>query len=57
MGAKSKDKRNFETGIITTDKEMIDKIMEQFDSIWMGEHCRGCKRKEYCADHKELLQK
>ncbi len=57
MGAKSKDKRNFETGIITTDKELVDKIMQQFDAIWMGEHCRECKRKEFCADHHDLTPK
>ena len=57
MGAKSKDKRNFEAGIVTTDKELIDKLMQQFDVIWMGEHCRACKRKEFCADHKDLLLK
>ena len=56
MGAKSKDKRNFETGIITTDKDLIDKLIQQFDAIWMGEHCRGCKRKEFCADHKDMLK-
>ena len=57
MGAKSKDKRNFETGIITTDGELVDKLMQQFDAIWMGEHCKECKRKEFCADHKDMLKK
>ena len=55
MGAKSKDKRNFETGIITTDNELIDKLMEWFDAIWMGKCCKGCRRKEFCADHKDML--
>jgi len=55
MGAKSKDKRNFEAGIISADKNIVGKIMEQFDSIWRGCHCRGCKRKEFCADYKDLL--
>ncbi|UCE98868.1 MAG: phospholipase D family protein [Planctomycetota bacterium] len=57
MGAKSKDKRNFEAGIITDDKKIVGKIMEQFDSIWMGSHCKGCRRKEFCADYKDLLAK
>lgn len=55
MGAKSKDKRNFEAGIISADKNIVGKIMEQFDNIWRGSHCRGCRRKEFCSDYKDLL--
>ncbi|MCF7954486.1 MAG: phospholipase [Phycisphaerae bacterium] len=55
MGAKSKKRRNFEAGILTTDEVMIDKLMEQFDGIWMGTHCKDCGRKEYCADYKDIL--
>jgi phosphatidylserine/phosphatidylglycerophosphate/cardiolipin synthase-like enzyme len=57
MGAKSDDKRNFEAGIITDQPEIIDKVIEQFDAIWRGEHCTTCKRKKYCADYKDLLLK
>jgi phosphatidylserine/phosphatidylglycerophosphate/cardiolipin synthase-like enzyme len=56
MGAKSKNRRNFEGGIITSDDELIEKISEQFDNIWGGKHCRQCGRKAFCADYKELLQ-
>jgi phosphatidylserine/phosphatidylglycerophosphate/cardiolipin synthase-like enzyme len=56
MGAKSVDKRNFEAGIITDDKEIVSKIMEQFDKIWRGEHCKECKRKKFCADYKDMLR-
>ncbi|HEG44010.1 MAG TPA: phospholipase [Phycisphaerales bacterium] len=55
MGAKGKDRRNFETGIITTDEKMLDKIIQQFDTLWMGKHCKSCRRKEYCADHHDIL--
>jgi phosphatidylserine/phosphatidylglycerophosphate/cardiolipin synthase-like enzyme len=55
MGAKSGHKRNFEAAIITDDKAVIDRIMEQFDSIWRGAHCPECRRKEFCADYKDLL--
>ena len=55
MGAKSAEKRNFEAGIITDDKAIVEKIMEQFDKIWMGSYCRECKRKEFCADYKDFL--
>ena len=57
MGAKSVYKRNFEAGIITDDKDIVDKIMDQFDKIWRGEHCAGCKKKQFCADFKDLLLK
>ena len=54
MGAKSKDRRNFEAGIITDDKNMVAKIAEQFDNVWRGAHCRECKRKKFCADYKDI---
>jgi phosphatidylserine/phosphatidylglycerophosphate/cardiolipin synthase-like enzyme len=57
MGAKSADRRNFEAGIITDDKRIVGKVMDQFDGIWRGVHCRGCTRKKFCADFKDLLLK
>ncbi len=54
MGAKSDHKRNFESGIITDQSQIIDGIMEQFDAIWRGDHCSPCRRKDYCADYKDL---
>ena len=57
MGAKSVDKRNFEAGIITDDRDIVGKIMDQFDNIWRGVHCTECKRKKFCADYKDLLLK
>ena len=55
MGAKSEHKRNFESGIITDDQKIVTKVMEQFDNIWSGTHCRACKRKKFCADYKDIL--
>jgi phosphatidylserine/phosphatidylglycerophosphate/cardiolipin synthase-like enzyme len=55
MGAKSEHKRNFESGVITDDKVIVGKIMEQFDGIWRGTHCPQCKRKKFCADYKDIL--
>jgi len=55
IGAKSADRRNFEAGIISDDKRIIGKIMNQLDNIWRGEHCRQCRRKKFCADYKDLL--
>lgn len=50
LGIKARDIRNFESGIVTTDREMIDAIMKQFDTVWMGRYCRSCKRRDYCGD-------
>ncbi|MBW8002300.1 MAG: phospholipase [Planctomycetes bacterium] len=55
MGAKSQTRRNFEGGIISDAHEIIDKIAEQFDTIWRGDNCRACQRKQYCADYKDML--
>jgi phosphatidylserine/phosphatidylglycerophosphate/cardiolipin synthase-like enzyme len=55
MGAKTATRRNFESGIITNDKKIIGAVMDQFDRIWRGEHCRQCKRKQFCADYEDLL--
>ena len=57
MGAKSQNRRNFEAGIITTDKNMVGSLMEQFDGIWRGSHCLSCQRKKYCADYRDMLAK
>ncbi|MHC4187141.1 MAG: phospholipase D-like domain-containing protein [Planctomycetota bacterium] len=57
MGAKNEHKRNFESGIITTETVLINQIMDQFDDIFRGSHCLQCKRKKYCADYKDLLLK
>ncbi|MDP6379718.1 MAG: phospholipase D family protein [Phycisphaerae bacterium] len=55
LGAKSVNRRNFESGIITDEPEIVAGVMEQFDDIWRGSRCRLCQRKEYCAAFKELL--
>lgn len=55
MGAKSKKRRNFESGFITTDTSLVQKIMDQFDTIWIGSHCPDCDRKKFCTDHTLLV--
>lgn len=54
MGAKSSRRRNFEGGFLTTDPDMVEVIMAQFDRIWMGAECQECDRKKYCTDFQEL---
>jgi len=55
MGAKSEHRRNFESGIITDDKRIVTRVMDQFDTIWTGTHCPKCGRKKFCADYKDML--
>jgi hypothetical protein len=50
LGIKSPNTRNFESGIVTTNPELIDTIMQQFDQVWMGKFCKDCKRREFCGD-------
>lgn len=50
LGMKGANTRNFESGIVTGDPALVDLIMQQFDDVWMGKHCRQCKRREYCGD-------
>lgn len=50
LGIKGEHTRNFESGIVTKDPDMVDLIMKQFDEVWMGKYCRKCQRKEFCGD-------
>jgi hypothetical protein len=54
MGAKSENNRNFEAGILTTDPMFIEKLMTQFDQLWIGKHCKNCGRKEYCTEWQQF---
>ena len=42
--------RNFEAGILTDNPELVEQAMNQFDEVWIGRHCKNCKRKEFCGD-------
>lgn len=55
LGVKSKDRRNFEGGILTDDPQLVRPIMRQFDQLWIGDHCPSCQRKAHCVTHHELI--
>jgi phosphatidylserine/phosphatidylglycerophosphate/cardiolipin synthase-like enzyme len=55
MGAKSENRRNFESGIFSDEPEIIRPLMEQFDQLWIGSHCQPCQRKAYCVTYHELI--
>ena len=50
IGMKGDGTRNFEAGILTDDPELVEQVMNQFDAVWIGKHCKNCKRKEFCGD-------
>ena len=50
IGMKGDDKRNFEAGILTDDPELVEQAMNQFDEVWIGKHCKSCKRRDFCLD-------
>ena len=50
IGMKAETTRNFEAGILTDDPEIVEQAMNQFDEVWMGKHCKKCKRRDFCAD-------
>lgn len=50
LGMKAETTRNFEAGILTDDPEIVEQAMNQFDDVWIGKHCKTCKRKDVCID-------
>jgi len=55
MGAKSDRRRNFESGIVTTETAIVEQVADHFDRIWRGAYCPECGRKEYCDEHVDIL--
>ncbi len=50
MGAKGARKRNFENGVLTDDPVLVEPLAEQFDSVWRGDFCADCGRRDFCGD-------
>lgn len=50
LGMKGENARNFEAGVLSSNKDFVKNAAEQFDSVWMGAQCKGCRRKEFCGD-------
>ena len=50
MGAKHADRRNFEAGFVFDDRQQLNQLMTWIDELYLGEHCRTCKRRDYCPD-------
>lgn len=50
FGMKSGNNRNFEAGIFTDERPLVEAAITQFDEVWMGKPCKTCGRKEVCKD-------
>jgi phosphatidylserine/phosphatidylglycerophosphate/cardiolipin synthase-like enzyme len=50
IGAKSDHRRNWEAGILTDDPKLVLPLMEELDTLWRGEHCPSCQRRDVCPD-------
>jgi phosphatidylserine/phosphatidylglycerophosphate/cardiolipin synthase-like enzyme len=50
IGAKSDHRRNFEAGILTDDPGIVSALMEEIDTLWRGEYCVKCQRRDVCPD-------
>ena len=48
LGAKADGRRNFEMGVWTESAVMIEAVMGEFNLLWEGRQCVGCKRKDVC---------
>lgn len=50
LGMKGENTQNFEAGVLSSNKDFVKNAAEQFDSVWMGAYCKGCRRKAFCGD-------
>lgn len=50
MGAKHRDRRNFEAGVVTDDPVMVGEMMAFLDAFHLGDHCLKCQLRKVCPD-------
>lgn len=50
LGAKHKDKRNFEAGFVFDDSPQIQALMNWVDQLYLGEFCVDCRLRSICPD-------
>lgn len=50
MGSKGENKRNFEAGFMFDTPADVDRLQRWVDSLYLGEHCVNCRRREFCPD-------
>ena len=50
LGMKSEHRRNFESGIWTDQREIVDEAINHYQRIWEGEDCAQCMCRDVCQD-------
>jgi hypothetical protein len=50
IGSKNEHRRNFEAGILTDEPRLVQPLMDELDTLWMGGHCAACQRRSVCPD-------
>lgn len=50
MGAKHRDRRNFEAGVLTEDPVLVGELMTFLDSFHLGDLCLKCRLRDICPD-------
>ncbi len=50
LGAKHRDKRNFEAGFMFDDVDQIHSLMDWVDRLYLGEFCHDCRLRHVCPD-------
>ncbi|MCW1884816.1 phospholipase D-like domain-containing protein [Luteolibacter flavescens] len=50
MGAKHADKRNFEAGFLTDEREDLEKLVGWVDELFLGDFCAKCRLRDKCPD-------
>ena len=48
LGIRYETQRNFETGIVTENPELVDKLYTFFSFLWQGEMCTDCSLRDIC---------
>ena len=58
MGLRSTHKRNFEFGVFTEDRRIIERISDVIRRIWVEEPCADCRVKRLCfSEHQKLAER
>ena len=57
MGPRSDKSRNFEMGIDTEDPATIGRLMELYESVFLGYECETCRFRNRCPDPPILTEK
>lgn len=50
LGAKVERKRNLELGITSHDPNLVLRLIDLFDTFWIGAHCSDCAWRKNCPD-------